>query len=319
MSALRVGVIGAGSMGSLHARVVAQSSATELAWVADTAEDRGRAVAERFESRWVAEPELDGVDAVLIAAPTEHHFELASTVIAAGLPLLLEKPLAIELDQSIELIDAARKSESILMCGLLERFNPAVRTATEITRDPIRVATVRHSPYTSRIRSGVTTDLIIHDADILLRLIGEEPSSVSAQFGAFHPNRDTDYEDIVEAVARFPNGAVASLSANRLSQQKVRTLTITELDRTIDVDLLRQGITIYRNVENATFDESAGYSQQTIIEIPVVRYRGEPLQLQLGHFVDLIEERADRVAELDSILPPHVFVERILTSPRETS
>ena len=179
------------------------------------------------------------------------------------------------------------------------------------------MATVRHSPYSPRIRSGVTSDLIIHDADIALRLLGEDPVDIKAQFGSFHPSGPgVDSEDVADIVARFPGGAIASLSASRLAQHKVRSLTITELDRTIEVDLLRQHITVYRNVDNAHFDASAGYSQQTILEIPVVRHHGEPLQLQLRHFVDLISGEADPAAELATLAAPHEFVARVSASAR---
>ena len=315
---LNIGVIGAGTMGALHARVVATSGYTKLAWVADPSEEIGGAVANRHGVPWMPEPDYSNVDAVVIAAPTEHHFALANQVLSLELPLLLEKPLALEFDESLALIARARESGTVMMCGLLERFNPAVKTATEIAREPVRVATVRHSPYSPRIRSGVTSDLIIHDADVALRLIGTAPVDIQAQFGSFHPSRtDQPSEDIVDVVARFEGGALANLSASRLSQQKVRSLTITELDRTIEVDLLRQDITVYRNGDNAQFDQRAGYSQQTIIEIPVIRHHGEPLQLQLRHFVDLAGGDGDAAAELDSLSAPHEFVERVMSASQQ--
>ena len=311
---LRIGLVGAGSMGALHARVVATNDHTELAWVAEPSVTRGEQVAARFHSRRIASPDLSSVDAVIVAAPTQFHHAVASEVIEAGLPLLLEKPLADTLTQTRELVELARARGSVLMCGLLERFNPAVRTAIDIAREPVHVATMRHSPYADRIRTGVAGDLLIHDVDMVLRLLGESPTDVVGRCGYVEPRSDAGSEDIADASLRFAGGQMATLSASRISQRKVRSLTIAELGRLIEVDLLRQDVTVYRHVQTSEFDEDAGYSQQTIIDIPVVRYLGEPLQLQLERFVELARGRADASEELDGLLAPHEVVDAVLTS-----
>lgn len=314
---LRVGLVGSGSMGSLHARVVAGSTECSLAWVAEPDRERGERVAARFETRWIPEPDLASVDAVVIAAPTESHFDLAIPVIEARVPLLLEKPLADRVEHSRRLVDAARASRSVLMCGLLERFNPAIRTAIEIAREPLYVATQRHSPYVERIRTGVAGDLLSHDVDMVIRIFGGLPLRVSGRCGYFEPRSEPGSEDLVDATLTFDDGRMASLSASRVSQRKVRSLVITELTRLIEVDLLRQAITVYRHVDAPDFDEDAGYSHQAIIDIPVLKYLGEPLQLQLAHFVDLVRGRADAAVELDSMLDSHEVVASILADARE--
>ncbi len=308
---LRIGLVGAGSMGSLHARVVATSASTELRWVAEPDQARGEHLATRFGSRWLAEPDLSDVDAVIVAAPTQFHHGIATQVIESGLPLLLEKPLADNLAQSSDLVRLATARGSVLMCGLLERFNPAVRTACEIAKEPLHVSTVRHSPYAERIRTGVAGDLLIHDVDLVLRLIGHAPTAASCHFGHFEPRSAADSEDVADAILQFEGGQIASLSASRIAQHKVRTLTISELERVIEVDLLRQVITVYRHVQANEFDQDAGYSQQTIIDIPVMRFLGEPLQLQLQHFVGLVDGTIDAEAELAGILAPHVAIDEL--------
>ncbi len=308
---LRIGLIGAGSMGSLHARVVATSEATKLSWVAEPDQTRGEQLAAKFTSQWLPEPDLAVVDAVIVAAPTQYHHRIATDVIEAGLPLLLEKPLADNLAQSNDLVTLARTRGAILMCGLLERFSPAVRTACEIAKAPLHVSTVRHSPYAERIRTGVAGDLLIHDVDLVMRLIGQAPTALSCHFGHFEPRSVADSEDVADAILQFAGGQIASLSASRIAQHKVRTLTISELERVIEVDLLRQVITVYRHVQANEFDEDAGYSQQTIIDIPVMRFLGEPLQLQLQHFVGLVNGSVDAEAELAGILAPHIAIEEL--------
>lgn len=314
---LRTGLIGAGSMGSLHARVLAGSDATELAWIADPDRAAGERLAERFGTKWMPEPETSGIDAVVIAAPTQFHHDQAMAVVEAGLPLLVEKPIADTLAHVSEIIDASSSAGTVLMCGLLERFNPAVRTAADIARQPLHITTVRHSPYAQRIRTGVASDLLIHDIDLVVRLMDEAPTTLTGHYGYFEPRSTLASEDVAEATLRFSAGQIASLSVSRLAQHKIRLLTIAELGRLIEVDLLRQSITIYRHVQESSFDEDAGYSQQTIIEIPIVRHPGEPLQLQLARFVDLIEGRADPEAERSTLLLPHLLIDQVGASARE--
>lgn len=315
--ALRVGLIGAGSMGSLHARVLAGSHATDLAWICDPDQQTGERLAGRFGAKWISEPDFTGIDAVVLAAPTEAHHAHALAIVEAGLPLLIEKPIADTLAHVGEVIDRSRRMGTVLMCGLLERFNPAVRTAVEIAREPLHVSTIRHSPYAARIRTGVASDLLIHDIDLVVRLMGQAPSSLTGHYGYFEPRSTSTSEDVAEATLRFADGQIASLSVSRIAQQKVRSLAIAELGRVIDVDLLRQSITIYRDVQESVFDEDAGYRQQTIIDIPIVRYPGEPLQLQLAHFVDLIEGRSNADAERDSLLLPHALIDQVGVAARD--
>lgn len=298
-------------MGSLHARVIAGNERAELEWIVEPNRERGEQLSRRFQSKWLESPDLDSVDAVILATPTQFHFDTAHTIIERGQPLLLEKPLAESIDESRRLVDLARERQSVLACGLLERFNPAVRTAAEICRDPVHVATVRHSPYAERIRTGVAGDLLIHDVDLVVRLFGGPPTSVAGHCSVLDPRSLAASEDVGEATLRFGQNRLAALSASRISQRKVRTLTITELDRLIEVDLLRQDITVYRHVQTTEFDEDAGYSQQTIIDIPVIRHLGEPLQLQLNHFLALVSGDADRVVEIDGLLTPHEVVDQI--------
>jgi predicted dehydrogenase len=310
MSGVRIGLIGAGAMGALHARVVATSVGAELAWVADPSE-AGYRVAERYGSRWIPEPELGSVDAVVVAAPTHLHHQVALEMIRSAVPMLLEKPLTDDYARSVEVVEAARRAGSVLMCGFVERFNPAVRTAIDIAAAPVHASTVRHSPYQERILTGVALDLLIHDVDILMRLFGAEPAAVQGMHGYVDPRSVVGREDMVEVSMRFPGGELATASVSRIAQRKVRILRIVELGRAIDVDLLRQSVTVYRHIEESIAEQDSGYRQQTIIEIPVIRHQGEPLQLQLQHFLGLIAGTVDPTAELDSLLPPHQVVARV--------
>lgn len=310
---VRIALVGAGAMGSLHARVIAQSQDTELSCVVDPDRAAGETLAERFRTRWL--PELDGFqnsDAVVVASPTATHLKWGLRALEAERPTLVEKPLADTVDDARLLVETAATHGVPLMCGLLERFNPAVRTAMNIVEDPVHVATVRHSPYVPRIVTGVAQDLLIHDVDLVLRLAGRLPSTVDARFGYPHPSSARGAEDVAEVTCDFDGAILASLSVSRVSQRKVRSLVISELERLIEIDMVRQDITVYRHVLNEALEESPGYRQQTIIDIPAIHDAHEPLVSQLERFVALARGEDDASEELATIVPPHLVVEEVV-------
>jgi predicted dehydrogenase len=313
-SQLRIALIGAGAIGSLHARVIAQSENAELVLVVDPDPDSGEALAERWRTTWA--PELDSfrdIDGVIIASPTSAHVEWASRALDAGKPVLVEKPISDDLLLTEALLAKASARAVPLMCGLQERFNAAVCTALEIIEEPVLVMTVRHSPHLARITTGVSHDLLIHDVDLVLRMAGQMPASLSASFGFAHPDSMHGAEDIAGAMLRFDDGMLATLSANRISQRKVRTLAVNELDRLIEVDLVRQDVTVYRHVEGAWLDgHNAGVRQQTVIDIPVVQNMREPLADQLDHFIALATGQADAGEELATLRAPHAVVAQVI-------
>lgn len=300
-------------MGSLHARALTQSQDTELAWVVDPNRESGELLAERFRSRWTPELDgFDGCDAVIVASPTATHVKWGLLALEAGRPALVEKPLADSIDDVRVLVETARRNDVPLMCGLLERFNAAVLTAMQIVEEPVHVTTVRHSPYAPRIVTGVAQDLLIHDVDLVLRLSGRLPSRVDARFAYCHPSSEPRAEDIAEVTCDFGGEMLASLSVSRVAQRKVRSLVVSELERLIEVDMVRQDITIYRHVLNEAMDgDGPGYRQQTIIDIPAIHDAREPLIGQLEMLVALTRGEVDAGAELASLLPPHLVVEEV--------
>ena len=309
----RILLVGAGTMGALHARVISQSENCDLAGVVDPSTAVGQALADKYGATWAPEiGNLDDVDAVVIAASTQFHHGLAMDVLAARKPLLIEKPVCDGLSATKEVLEASLTYDTPIMCGLLERYNPAVMTALSFMEEPIHVSAVRHGPYLSRIRTGVAWDLLIHDVDLAVRIFGGVmPEQAKGTLGFFHPSSEADAEDVAEAVLTFPNGGLGTISASRLGQRKIRSLVISELGRSIEVDLLRRDVTIYRNVSHeAASSDGRGYRQQTVIEILEMVTATEPLVTQLNRFLDLIAGRVDAKEERDSILPAHVVVDQ---------
>ncbi len=309
---LKVALVGSGSMGRNHARVIATGDRTELSVVIDPDESVGRKAAELYGTAWAPDlAGLEGMDAAVVAAPTEHHFELTKQIIEAGLPLLVEKPLCPSLAQTQELVDASTEAGTPLMCGLLERFNPAVQVAMRMIDSPVYVRAVRHSPYAPRIRTGVAWDLLVHDVDLVIRAFGGvHPTALDVQAGQFHASSLPGAEDVVETMMSFAGG-IASVSASRLGQMKVRSMVIQELDRTIEVDLLRRGLTSYRHATIEADEGFSGFRQFTEMEVPEI-HGTEPLVGQLEHFVDLVEGKVDLNAERESFLPAHRVVDEVL-------
>ena len=312
MGRMQVALVGAGAMGSHHARVIAASPEAELALVVDPSAATGRALADRFETVWAPElGDLNDIDAVVVAAATEAHYPIAMQVIEARLPLLIEKPVADSLLRTEEILEAAERADIPLMCGLLERFNPAFVTARGMLESPFHVSATRHSPYAARIRTGVAWDLLIHDVDLAIAILGDSPRHVDARLGFIHPDSGHDAEDIAETLLEFPAG-VAQVSASRVGQRKVRHLSVYEPGRLIEIDLLRRDVTLYRHISENSFDgEGRGYKQQTVIEIPELATSTEPLTAQFGRFMDLASGRADAATERATILPSHRVIESV--------
>ncbi|HEV7978038.1 Gfo/Idh/MocA family oxidoreductase [Amycolatopsis sp.] len=310
----RIALVGAGNMGTLHARVLSGNDRVQLTRIIDPREDVGRAVAERFETQWSPElGSLSDVDAVVLASATEVHHELAQEILGQGKPLLIEKPVANSLDLSEEIVRLSATKDVPLMCGLLERYNPAVMTALALVNEPVHLMATRHGPYAPRIKTGVAWDLLVHDVDIAIQFFGgATPARVSSGAGYFHPQSVEGAEDTIETVLSFPTG-LATVSASRLGQKKVRSLVVSELDRMIEIDLLRRDVTIYRHISHdSVTPDGLGYRQQTVIEIPELISAREPLATQLDRFVDLLEGKVDAAAERDTILPSHRVVAQVL-------
>jgi predicted dehydrogenase len=312
----RILVIGGGVMGANHARTVALSTSAELVGVVDPVEANGSAVALRTGSAWFSSVPAPSIfDAAIVATPTDFHFEVAQTLIGDGVPLLVEKPVTDSLETTSRLISISRERGTVLMCGFVERFNPAIVTARTIVSSPIHLSAIRHSPYVPRIRSGVAWDLLVHDVDLVLGFMGStQVSKVTSVRSSFHAQSGSESEDVVEALLTFDNGGIAHASASRLGHKKIRTMSITEPDRLVEIDLLRRDITVFRHVsEQFTGSEAPGYRQQTIIDIPEIANNREPLAAQFDHFLGLINGELDRDYERTTIFPAHSIISQVVS------
>lgn len=286
-----VGVIGVGAMGRNHARVYAELPGAHLVGIADADADRAADVAAEIGTTSHATGALlDRVDAVSIAVPTEYHADLARDCIDAGVHALVEKPFVTSVAEGRDLIERAEAADVLVQAGHIERFNPAVAELTRIVDgvSPIAVDARRLGPPSDDGRSldeNVVHDLMIHDLDIVRSLVSGDVARINAL--------RTDDGQHATAQLRFGDGTIATLTASRVTQQKVRDITITAEECYIELDYLTQTIEIHRQ-SRPEYMEIGGnirYHHEGITERPMVQ-SGEPLRYELESFVESVAEHA---------------------------
>ena len=313
MSVKRIALVGAGQMGSSHARVIAESASGELAVIIDVDAEAAKRLADRYGA--LASTDLadaESCDAVVIAGSTSARMECVRPLLEAGRPLLVEKPFAPTLAQLELLLGIAADRDVPVMCGFVERFNAAFRTAVQVLDGPpVHLLAIRHSPPAPRIASSVVNDLMLHDLDVAQRLFGHADATLVGS--ACVQPESSPWNEIADCTVLFTGSGFATLSANRMGQRKVRSLSIYTASQLVEVDLLRQDVTVYRNVsqEMLLSGGGMGYRSSTEIELPFVRHAGEPLTLQFAHFLDLVDGVADHVEERRQIRPAHLLAEQI--------
>jgi len=289
-------VAGAGALGRHHARVVRDLQGVKAAGVFDSDAERGAAVGR--ELGVPAHPTLDALleasDGVVVAVPTRAHESVAVAAARVGVHVFVEKPLAPELEAAGRIANAAATAGVVLQVGHVERFNPAVRAARPYLERPLFVESHRLSPFSPRsLDVAVVLDLMIHDVDLVDSLVGRPVASVAAT-GVPVLSR---YPDIANARLEFQGGAVANLTASRVSVRKVRKLRVWQRSGYLSLDLAAGHGEFYRlkdgagGLEGPRLPEGvpslAGLS--AVVERVPLRGDGiEPLAAELSSFRDAV-------------------------------
>ncbi len=255
MSALRIAVVGAGHMGALHAKKVAElarnGEGVALAAVVDLDVERARSLAAVQGGRALVDAaELRGLaDAAIVAVPTVSHASVTATLLRAGIDVLLEKPIAATLEDAELLLRLARSSGRVLQIGQLERFNAALRKVRARIERPRFIEVHRLGPFAGRATDvDVVRDLMIHDLDILQHLLGEEPERIEA-IGVPVLSREID---IANARLVYPGGCVANLTASRVSGSPLRKLRLFQATGYLSIDFLAQSAVAFHRHEDPT-------------------------------------------------------------------
>ena len=300
MSGCKVGVVGVGRMGEYHVGVLSEMREAELVGVVDSSEERAKTISERYNVPCFRDYKelFDKTDAVVIAVPTSLHYSIGKEFLQSGVHTLLEKPCTDDLARAMELFDLAEKKNLTLHIGHIERFNGAVQELFKIVEDPIYVECRRMSPFASRMKDdGVVLDVMIHDIDIVLNLIKSDVVNVNVIGSSVFSGRD----DLVNAQIEFENGCVANILASRASQNKVRTLEVTQKDLSVLLDYTEQEIFVHRQTssEHQISKETLRYKQESLVERIFV-HKDNPLKLELRHFLDCASNGSPRKVAVET-------------------
>jgi len=241
---VRVAVIGAGKMGTIHAKVYAQMPQSELVAVVDIDAERAQRLADQYHCLALADGAdlLDKVDAVTIATPTVTHLKLAKTFIENKIAVLIEKPLAANVREGKKIVALARKNDSVVAVGHSERCNPVAQAIKRLNIQPKFIEADRISPYPFRSTDvGVVLDVMIHDIDIILSLAASKIKKVDAVGVSVVEEK----EDICNARIIFENGCIANITASRLALKTERKVRVFSRQAYLSVDYLKKsGIVI---------------------------------------------------------------------------
>lgn len=281
---VRAGVVGVGAMGENHARVYSELPGASLVGVADRDAELAERVADEYGTAHLElEALLDRCDVVTVAVPTPAHHDVVSTCLEAEVHVLVEKPIAQTVEQGRELARLARDRGLVLQVGHIERFNPAVRTMAELIDDleVISLEAERLGPPIDRTAPGnVVFDLMVHDVDIVGSLLDGSPDSVAAMGtgDGRYATATMEYDDVV-----------ASLTASRVTQKKVRKLSVTARECFVEVDFLEQSVLIHRDSypEYVNDEGQNRYRHESVVERPRID-NGEPLRHELESFVESV-------------------------------
>ncbi len=280
---LRIAVVGVGSLGQHHARILSDMPGVKLVGVADTNGERAAEIAGKYGTAPFASPEtLPEVDGVVIAAPTRLHCDLASGFLSRGVGVLCEKPMATSVEECDRILAARDRSGAPLVVGHIEHFNPGVQAIAPLVKSPgfLEVRRLGVMPGRS-LDVDVVLDLMIHDIEIAQSLVGRPVAKVEAV--GVHVL--TPFVDLANARLTFEGGCVANLTASRISRERVRKLRVFQPEAYLSVDYAEQSVECYR-VE-------AGDSAKQIVKVPVEVEKREPLRCELDHFLDVLRGKAE--------------------------
>jgi predicted dehydrogenase len=293
MKRLKIGVIGLGRMGQHHCRVYANQREAQLAGLYDINTQLTKEFSNKYDVPFYTQlgDLLDQVDAVSIATPTPTHFDLVMQCLERNIHVLVEKPVTEYLVHAERLAEVITQGKSIVQVGHIERFNPTYLELKKVleTLKVIAINFRRLSPYrNSNTDVDVVLDLMVHDLDLSLDLTGGEPTSTSA-FGVKPFSKSLDH---VVAQLGYAHGPLITLTASRVTEQKIRAIDVTAEDAFIEADFLNKSIYVHRGSTGEYTDQNrhgVRYRQESVIERILVP-NAEPLALEIRHFLQCITD-----------------------------
>jgi len=292
--ATRVGVVGAGALGQHHVRILRDLAGKHFVGLYDVDATRAAAMAQQFGvvAHASLDSLLDAADAVSIVVPTTAHHAVTAAALAHGCHVFVEKPFTVTLEEADELLAAARTAGRLVQVGHVERVNRAVRAAMPYVDSPRFIESDRLAPFNPRGSDvAVVLDLMIHDIDLVRTLVGERVTDVQATgIPVLTPQLD-----IANARLVFANGAVANVTASRVSRERVRKLRLFQRSGYLSLDLASgtgEFFRLRRDLDPTLLAAQPRALEEFVERIALSAPDAEPLWIELSQFLEAIEGRA---------------------------
>ncbi len=273
MSKVKVGIVGVGHLGSIHAKVYSKMDNVDLVGVCDCNLERALEIGKKYHTRSYADYEdlFDKVEAASIAVPTSLHYNIAKEFLNHGIHILIEKPITKTLSEADELIEIAHKKNLIIQVGHVERFNAAVVALEHYLKKPKFLECQRLGPFHKRVEDvGVVLDLMIHDIDIVLGLIKQDVVNIEA----VGLSTMSDHEDVANVRLIFEDGTIADITASRVTKDVVRKIRLFQEDSYISLDYVNQEVTLFKKTGSKIKKEKVKIKKT------------EPLKEELSSFIE---------------------------------
>lgn len=279
---IRVAVVGVGYLGRIHAKIYANMDNVKLVAVVDTDPSAAASAADEYNCQALTHTDglVGQIDAVSIVVPTSLHLTVSRSFLEAGVHMLLEKPVAASVAESTEIVELAEKNRAILQIGHLERFNAGIMKLAELASNPRFIEVHRLGKFVERATDvDVVTDLMIHDIDIVLSLIDSELINISAT----GTQVITDHVDIANTRLEFDNGAVANVTASRVSRNQFRRIRVFSHEMYLGLNFSDQQL---EEVKPGKIKSGSKFPELTHRNIEVTPQL--PLNAELAHFIDCV-------------------------------
>jgi len=271
----RIGVVGVGHLGSIHAKVYSKLDNVNLVGVCDCNLTRAIEIGKKFNTASFSDYEdlFDKIDAASIVVPTSLHYTIAKHFLEHNIHVLIEKPITKTLSEADELIEIARQKKLTLQVGHIERFNSAVLAIEPYIKKPKFIECQRLGPFHKRVDDvGVVLDLMIHDIDIVLGLVKQDVVSIEA----VGLSTISAFEDVANVRLTFEDGTIADITASRVTKDVVRKMRIFQEESYLSLDYLTQEAVIFRKTEDRIAKEKIKIQKK------------EPLKKELKSFVECV-------------------------------
>ncbi|MEO8712314.1 MAG: Gfo/Idh/MocA family oxidoreductase [Parafilimonas sp.] len=320
---LKIGVFGVGHLGKFHLNNWREIEQAEVAGFFDPDDAAANEVEEKYGLKRFASADklIDKCDAVDIIAPTNFHFDLCQQAIRKGKHVFVEKPMADTLEQGKEIVQMVKEAGVKFQVGHVERFNPAFLALKNIPLNPMFIEVHRLAQFNPRgTEVSVILDLMIHDIDIILKIVNSDVKNISASGVAVM----TDTPDIANVRIEFNNGCVANLTSSRISMKKMRKMRLFQKDAYIGIDFLEKKTEIIKlktdeDTDAFTFDIETPSGNKTLAIINPSVNPGNAIKDELQSFVDaIIQKKNISVNEIDGLLAMEV-AHRILDKISNTN